>query len=438
MNYLDLRRKYPVFSYDKFDFSLENNFLIINFYFSAGEYSFIHKLKINNIEKTGDQINKYIFNVGLSLIPSYWKPFCSPTIYIKAGSLTKNEIEWWHKLFIKGMGEYFYKNQIIFTEENFITLECRNLKASIAEGTVPPQRDGRREAQSQIPNSKQILIPVGGGKDSIVTLELLKSHFDITAFVINPVPLISEVIKKADVPSITVENIFDPKLFELNRNGYLNGHVPVSAFYAFTAVLTAYLRNISYVAFSNEGGSGEGNTNYLGQEINHQYSKTLEFETDLNNYLKNITNIKYFSFLRPIYELQITKIFSQYPQYFDLFSSCNNNFKISNPQQNRWCQNCPKCVSTSLMLACFTSRETVTKIMGIFPPDLPINKSIIDELTGKSEVKPFECVLTRSEAQACIEFLNSGHRTKLDRVLNSWQDNPNLPKDFEKILKENI
>ena len=441
-NYRNLRQKYPVFSYDKFDYLLENNSLVVKFYYSAGDHKFAHKLSITNIEKLPGQIDKYIFNVGLSILPSYWKLFCSPTINIQAGTfpatpkLGGSSEGWWQKLFIKGMGEYFYKNQIIFTEENFLSIKNKHEEflQTGAQGVPPEGKVAEHpQLQNSSTNSNKTLVPVGGGKDSIVTLELLKSHYDVTAFVINPVPLISEVIKKAGVPSITVENIFDPELFELNRTGYLNGHVPVSAFYAFTAVLTAYLHNISYVAFSNERSSGEGNTNYLGQEINHQYSKTLEFETDLNIYLRNITNIKYFSFLRPIYELQITKIFSQYPQYFDIFSSCNQNFKQNRPATPKpagagegwWCQNCPKCVSTALMLACFLGEPKVAQIMGTFPN----NPEILNQLTGVSPVKPFECVLTRAEAIAATTGQG------FENIINSWQDNPNMPEEFSKILK---
>jgi len=36
---------------------------------------------------------------------------------------------------------------------------------------------------------------------------------------------------------------------------------------------------------SNEKSASEENTTWKDLKINHQYSKSLEFETDLNNYL---------------------------------------------------------------------------------------------------------------------------------------------------------
>jgi hypothetical protein len=294
------------------------------------------------------------------------------------------------------------------------------------------------------PRSQRVLVPIGGGKDSIVTLELLKPHFQVIPFVVNPVPIMSEVIKASGLQNpIIVKSEIDPYLLELNKQGYLNGHTPVSAFYAFCACLACYLHGIPHIAFSNERSSNEGNTTYLGHEINHQYSKTLEFETDFNNLITQSLNlpISYFSFLRPLYELQIIKLFCQYPKYFLIFSSCNQNFKLTHHQSliNRpWCQHCPKCVSTALMLACFIGKKKVSEIMGVYPPDLPINQSLIYQLTGKSAIKPFECVLTRAEARAAFDAVEFGKSDQLEQLLSSWMDNPNMPKEFENILKEAV
>ncbi len=430
MNYLDLRQKYPIFSYDKYEYVWEKESLKIVFYYSCGELDFEHQVLIPNIKNPQKDIDFFVFNLGLSILPSYWKLTCSPIIEIKAGSFPATpklgtSEGWWRKLFIKGMGEYYYKNQIDFTKPDFLTIKNKReeILQTGAQGEPPEGKVAEHpQLQNSSASSNKVLVPVGGGKDSIVTLELLKKDFDVTAFAINPVPLIKDVIKTASVPAIFVQNIFDPKLFELNQQGFLNGHVPISAFYAFYSLLTAYLLDIPNVAFSNERSSSEGNTNYLGHDINHQYSKTLDFETDLNNY---ISSPKYFSFLRPLYELQITKLFSNYPQYFKIFSSCNNNFKINKNNTLKWCGTCPKCISTALMFSQFISKEKVTEIMGKFPH----NQKILDELTGVSPIKPFECVLTRNEALACTTGKG------LDEIFNSWQDNPNMPEEFSKLLK---
>jgi len=60
--------------------------------------------------------------------------------------------------------------------------------------------------------------------------------------------------------------------------------------------------------------------------INHQYSKSSEFEKKFRDYLTNLTpSVSYFSLLRPLYELQIAKILAKLPQYHQVFKSCNVN-----------------------------------------------------------------------------------------------------------------
>lgn len=451
-----LRQKYPKFIYEKFEYEFVGDKLEIKFFYSipclpagtAPDHKFTHKISIKPPQLTNcatDKLDNLVFYVGLSIMPSYWKSTCSPVIELKANSykLSAEQLAFWHKLFIKGMGEYFYKNQIDFTGKDFLTIThpSPELRRGLPAGKAGVGGEVLKEKDL---DKNKVLVPIGGGKDSIVTLELLKPHFQVIPFVINPVPVIQEVIKTSELQNfISVNSTIDPCLFELNNRGYLNGHTPVSAFYTFTALLSAYLTDTKFIAFSNERSSNEGNTTYLGHQINHQYSKSLEFEADLNHLITQSLNlsISCFSFLRPLYELQITKLFSGYPQYFNVFSSCNQNFKLTNQQSpiNRlWCQHCPKCVSTALMLACFIGKEKVSEIMGSYPPDLQINQSLINQLTGKSDIKPFECVLTRTEAQTALDLIQYDKSAKLDKLLSSWLPNPNMPQEFEKILTEAI
>lgn len=404
MTYQELRQKYPKFIFKSFSKEIIDGKLVLKFeYQTPPDLAFTHTLEISNLENFGcDDV--LIFNIGLSEMFSYWKATCSPIVEIQAGSLTSDQTAFWHKLFIRGMGEYYYKNQIDFTPDDFIVI-----KTTYTSPPTPSPKLGEGKSRGEV------LVPVGGGKDSIVTLELLKKHFKIIPMMINPVPAMIDVCNVASVEKpINIARQLDPRLLELK---YLNGHVPLSASIAFISILLGF----KHVALSNERSSDEGNTTYLGHNINHQYSKSLEFETDLNKYLENITHVKYFSFLRPLYELQITKLFIKYPQYFKVFTSCNKNFKIdpsTHPVGSLWCKTCPKCVSVALLLG----SEIVTKIMGCYPPEMPENKAIMDGLLGLTPVKPFECVLTRDEALGNID-------------MNSYMENPNMPKEFEKILK---
>lgn len=400
MTYQELRQKYSKFLYKNFSHEVVDNNLVLKFvYQTPPDLDFVHTVTFVNLKNIGN-IDALVFNIGLAEMFSYWKATCSQVVEIQAGFLDPDQIAFWHKLFIKGMGEYYFKNQIDFTANNFVTITT----SSITPFNPPLNLSG----------GNSVLLPVGGGKDSIVTLEILKKHFKVIPLMINPTPAMGKIAPDA----IVVKRLIDPRLLELK---YLNGHIPLSASIALIAVLSAQMSDCKYVALSNERSSDEGNTTYLGHQINHQYSKSLEFETDLNKYLKKITTVKYFSFLRPLYELQITKLFTRYPQYFNIFTSCNKNFKIDHKQRpigGLWCKTCPKCVSIALLLG----KEKSLIIMGAYPPDMPENKNIMDGLLGITPIKPFECVLTRAEALGTID-------------LNSWLDNPNMPSQFALILQ---
>src|SRR5262249_17499882 len=157
-----------------------------------------------------------------------------------------------------------------------------------------------------------------------------------------------------NAPSIIVRRVISPKLLELNDRGFLNGHTPFSAYLALLGATCMLLYGYSNVIVANERSSDEGNVTYRGQEINHQYSKSFAFETSFDQYMHKylITSGRYFSLVRPFYELQIGQMFSAYPEFFDMFKSCNRNRSAS------WCGACPKCFSVFITMYPFVSRET--------------------------------------------------------------------------------
>ena len=422
-NWKALRQKYPKFTFDSYSWKRQDDNLALEFMYSIPpDHKFTHRIAIENFPKKPNpaEFKNFIFHIGLALMSSYWKATCSPIIEIKViGSLGKDQTKWWHKLFINGMGQYFYENQIDFTSPGFLAIRAN--------------QDKNWSPQTSFNTHKAVLIPIGGGKDSLVTLGLLKPHFSTTGFVFNPVPAVKELIKTARIPAVFVHSVIDPYLLDLNKQGYLNGHTPFSALLDFISVFVAAFSLHQFVAISDERSSDEGNTTYLGHTINHQYSKTLEFETDFQTYSHQFLspNITFFSFLRPLYELQITYLFCQYPQYFNLFTSCNQNFTIDPKKhpQGLWCKTCPKCVSLALLLTPWIGKQKVTQIMGDYPLEMPQNQETLKELLGEKYVKPFECVLTREEAQLATHF-NPHHP-----LLSSWLDNPNMPPQFTRILK---
>ena len=433
----ELRKKYPTFTYKGYSYEVKDGDLEMAFDFRLGQTRFSPRVVIKNVPAKSwllsptkqPILENLVFHLGLAEMPSYWKVTASPRIIVEAGNLNKTQINWWHDLFTKGMGEYFYKNNIDFRSKNFLTIESGG----------PAQRsfgEGGGVVFSK-KTSNKTLVPIGGGKDAVVTYEILKrAKQAIKPFVLNPTNAQKALLRKMKEGSaITVQRTIDPKLLELNREGYLNGHTPFSSYLAFLTTLCAALFDYKYIALSNERSSNEGNVQYLGHEINHQYSKSFEFEKKFRIYSKKYLteNIEYFSFLRPLYELQIAKLFAQYPQYFGTFLSCNEAHKTHSGRvkaTGKWCGACSKCLFVFLVLSPFAREKTLR----IFKKDLLQDKELkplLDELTGKRGFKPFECVGTTKESRAALEL-----QTRKDHpLLHAWNNKHFLPRNLEKALR---
>jgi len=395
----NLRSEYPKFIYKKYFWKILNGDLKISFdFFIEPDIKFRPEIIIKNIDKKrlatieDNALNNLIFNLGLIEMPSYWKATCSPKIEILAGSLNQKQINWWKKLMISGMGQFYYENKINWPDKNFLRIVTVDEK--IREPYVKSLKD-------------RYLVPFAGGRDSIVTLERLKkTGTDISLFTVNPIEKIQKTAEVSGIKKqIVVKRIVDKKLLEINKKGFLNGHTPFTGVLSFISVLCAVLFDYKNIAFSNEKSSDEGNIKYFGKTINHQWAKSSVFEKMFSNYAKEYLakDINYFSYIRKYSELEISKILTEYPQYFPVFSSCNAGMKIGVKgilsAKERWCGNCPKCLFVYLSLYPFLEEKDRLLIFGqdIFENKklLPVMKNLID----KNNIKPFECVGTKSETK---------------------------------------
>jgi len=399
--YRELRKKHPKFTYCGYEYKIFQKNLKIFFDFKLEpDISFRPELTIKNVSSSQlerfdkEVLENFIFSIGMAEIPSYWKAACSPEISVEAGSLDEDQILWWKKLFLRGMGQYFYENGIDWRKPDFLNI-CAENESSF-------------KAKALGLDKKKYLVPMGGGKDSIVTLEKLKEEKkEIGCFVLNPLGSTMEVLKASGVrEAVEVERKIDPYLLKLNEKGYLNGHIPFTALLMFVSSLCAAIFDYGKVAFSNEKSAKEGNLRYLGEEINHQYSKTEEFENDFRKYCRKhlLKDLDCFSFLRQYSELEIAEMFSRYPKYFKLFSSCNTVRKINRKGSGKWCCKCPKCLSTYLSLYPFLEKKQMNDIFGLDLFEKKELLGILRELLGKGAKKPFECVGTFKEAKTALKL----------------------------------
>ena len=355
---------------------------------------------------------------------SYFKTYCPSKISIKSGSLTKDQAEFWNNVYQKGLGEFFFQNNFDFRELIHFPAE--------ATSSVPP----KTIAPKSISDLK-LLVPYGGGKDSIVTTKLLKQqNLSLTLFRMGTHPVIDQLVKTAELPLITVERTLSPRLFELNKEDALNGHVPVTVYLSFLTIVVSLLYGFDAVVMSNERSASYGNVTFHGMEINHQWSKSLESELALQNYIQTyITNqVQYLNLLRPLSELHIAKIFTQYPYYFSQFTSCNTNWRILNKDREAtglWCGHCPKCAFIFSQLAAFLPLETVTELFGKNLYNDPGLLPLYRQLLGIEGFKPFECVGTPEETIAAFylatqkdEYSNTLAGDLFKKEVLSTLDNP--------------
>lgn len=371
-------------------------------------------------------LNGLAFHIGMVEMISYWKAFCSPTILIKPFRLNESQDRWWKKLVRYGLGEFFYSNGIEIPGEEMLHFEY-------AADALP----FKKYHLSDLDDS--IIIPLGGGKDSVVTLELMKAFgHDHLPLVMNHRGATRQVLEAGGIrssESLEVKRSLDPLLLRLNAQGFLNGHTPFSALLAFMATLAAALTGKKYIALSNESSANE--PSIPGTKINHQYSKSFEFEQDFRNYLEVhlLEGIHYFSFLRPLNELQIGAIFSGFKQYHGVFKSCNAGSKT-----DVWCCNCSKCLFTWTMLDPFLPPD---EMEAIFSENLFEKESlapILDQLTGVAENKPFECVGTINEVNAALnESIRKRGGKNLPALLRHFREfhlEEMEPKSFDQFLRD--
>lgn len=416
--FLEFRQNYPVFIYEKFEYEIEQIGLKIKFTFINGEHCFSptlfvekkHFLSFSHLSK--EQLDLLVFHMGMVELVSYWKAFCSPKVIIKPFALREKQIEFFKKLYYNGLGEFFYVNGINISQEEFMTIENAN------NTYTSPQN---------FETFDQYIVPIGGGKDSVVTLDLLMSaNRDVVPFIINPRGATTECCLKAGFSqeeTLICKRAIDAHLLELNSQGCLNGHTPFSAMLAFTTLLISAISKRKYIALSNEDSASESTVK--GSEVNHQYSKSLEFENDFRNYVLEFISqdFYYFSFLRPLSELHIAKLFSKL-NYQSVFKSCNAGSK-----QNIWCGKCPKCLFAFIILSPFLSKE---ELIEIFSKNLFEDKDLEEyflQLCGERQTKPFECVGTISEVRAALSLCLRNKRKDFE--------NDYLMKIFQRISKIN-
>jgi hypothetical protein len=366
------------------------------------------------------------FNAALKLLHlvagiSYYKAGVPPTIEVADGPLDEATADLLDTLYLHGLAEFAYRNAL-------------DLRGRIAFPRAPlPSPAGGRGAGGEGTGSaptlglpQNTLVPIGGGKDSLVAVEAIKSiGGDATAVWVGNSPLIAACAERTGLPLLNIQRELAPGLFELNQRGAWNGHIPVTAVNSAILAVAAILYGHDSIAFANERSASAATLEYEGQQVNHQWSKGYLFETLLNDWLHShvAADLDYCSLLRPYSELAVTRAFAKLTPYFDVFSSCNRNFKILGPKPaDRWCGQCPKCHFVFLALAPFLPKPRLLSIFGRNLLDDEAQAAGFDALLEYQDHKPFECVGEGAEARAAMYALSQRPEWQEDALVGRFSN----------------
>ncbi len=416
-----IRDHYSEFIYESYEINSDANGLHVKYVYRLGQHVFEPTVDIPISDMRykwakPEVLNNLFFNFGIANAINYYKLSLAPKFTIKCGELDAAQKEFFKKLFYNGLGELMYRNDMLMPYDEFMTIDAPE-----------PAEQKKLFFDNDFHGN---LITVGGGKDSVVTLEALASmhndnlcmQFNRDLYPENRAALDCIRLAGYSLSQICDFNLtIDKKLLELNEQGFYNGHVPFSGMLAFACTIIAYLNNLEYIVVSNEASANEGNI--ANTTINHQYSKSYEFEHDFETYLQTYLcdKIHYFSLLRCMNEFQIVQKFVKFPSYLNIFRSCNVGTKT-----NSWCGHCAKCLYVYIMLYPFIDKE---KLIGIFGRDLLDDMTlgqVFYSLINPDITKPFECVGTRDEINYALRLAISTYgAAPLPQLLEWYRQNVN-------------
>lgn len=360
---------------------------------------------------------------------SYYKMYLAPEVKIEMGEIDDQLAAFLNTTYRHGLGEFCYVNSLdLITKDIFVRTSDKRQPATRHNGTG-------------------MVIGLGGGKDSLASVELLRGQNAVATWSVGHQPQLAPLVERIGLPHYWVERIWDRKILEHNSTGAYNGHVPISALFACAGAVVAVLAGKRDIIVSNEHSANEPTLSYQGVPINHQYSKSQAFETNFQALLRAYfgDSIRYYSLLRPFSELRIAEIFSSigFAKYHDVFSSCNRAF-VHDQTSLYWDGSCPKCAFVYLVLSPFIPEKDLMSLFGgknlLLDPTL---RETYEQILGISGDKPLECVGEVKESRAAMRMAQSLNldiqpyyfELPPDYDFRLWQSD-NMPSEMRDVLRD--
>jgi hypothetical protein len=402
-----LREEYPVFRIEDARAVPGPSGVRLEFAFAAGALRFRPAVEFTGLlpEEAGRvatvTAQRLIRALAIIEAFSYWKALCSPVIEVALPAPDAAELDWWQAFWPGAMGEFLYRNQIDYAAPGFLAI-----RGPAGDGGPGSGAPGRAVASAAGPP----LVLFSGGKDSLALARVVSASrgaAPVDFFLYNPGERLRGLAGSLAPCGrlVEVRRAILPELLALNAAGHPNGHTPFSAYLAFAAMLTGYLRGSGPVMAGNSRSDDEANVrSYLGRPVNHQWTKSYEFETAARSYRDRwlAGAPGYSSPLRPLYEVQIIASLAGDVDAYLRTVSCNQ------ARGGGWCRSCAKCAWVFLATAALFGHDlAIRKTGGDMFAD-PALSVVYQEMAGLTGVKPFECTGSEAEVRAAIQAVGRG------------------------------
>ena len=401
-----LREAYPVFRIEDARATPGPSGVTLEFAFAAGQQRFRPVVELTGLSAaetagaTAPTARRLIRALAVIEAFSYWKALCSPVIEVALPAPDAAELDWWQAFWPGAMGEFFYRNGIDYTDPGFLVI-----KAAADPEPAGPAGAGSRDGRA---HEGPPLVMFSGGKDSLALTRVIRSRgAPADFFLYNPAARQRGLAESLAGGGrfVEVRREILPGLLQLNAAGHPNGHTPFSAYLAIAAMLAGYLRGSQFVVAGNSRSDDEPNVeSYLGRPVNHQWTKSYEFEAALSAYRDRWLPgaPAYSSPLRPLYELQIIASLSGDIDDYLRTASCNR------VRGEGWCRSCAKCAWVFLATAALFGHDCAIRKTGADMFADPRLAGVYAEMAGLAGSKPFECTGSEDEVRTAIRAVTQG------------------------------
>ncbi len=419
--------KYQQFIFKNYSFDAPAKTLTLQYgYDDALTLTETYKFDFDYVSYSPQALDQALQSLFFMAGVSYYKAFLAPQITVQNGTLSPSDANFLSQTYQNGLGEFFYVNKL--------------------DPRTPVNLPTNGQTQLDQNTGNGLLVGLGGGKDSLVSVELLRGQPKVATWSVGHKKQLQPLVDQIGLPHFWVDRQWDRQMLEINNSGAYNGHVPISAILAAAGAVVAILAGYQDVIVSNENSANEPTLNYQGLDINHQYSKSLAFEQAFQGYLQEHfgDSLRYYSFLRPLSELHIAEQFAQYfDKYHAVFSSCNKAFTHDSPGLF-WDGICSKCAFVFLALTPFVERSKLESLFSgknlLLDPEL---ESTYKQLLGIEGDKPLECVGEIKESRAAMQLAQKIYPELVKYNFNLPEDYDykalaahNMPEDLYKIIEQ--